>query len=135
MSGGERKRDFDAVPLVQQESHGLHVNPSVDNFAIGPRDYVMASILATLFCCWPIGIFAILRSMECRDAIYRGNFDSAHVLSRRARRLIKWSVIVGVAFAIILIAAFFTFSAIVQMRMQQQIQQMQNVQKMLGAQG
>jgi len=50
-----------------------------------PDDYMCYSIFVTLCCCWLIGIFAILRSSECRAAIAAGDRVTAEVRSREAR--------------------------------------------------
>jgi len=71
-----------------------------------PSDYVMASILATLFCCWPIGIFAILKAMQCRDSIYRENWEQATSLSLSARRLVKWTIVTGAIFIMVIVGLY-----------------------------
>jgi len=40
-----------------------------------PPDYCTHSILNTLFCCFWVGIFAIMKSQAVRDAINRGKCD------------------------------------------------------------
>ena len=50
-----------------------------------PDDYMCYSIFVTLCCCWLIGIFAILRSSECRAAIAAGDRVTAEVRSSEAR--------------------------------------------------
>jgi len=50
-----------------------------------PDDYMCYSIFVTVCCCWLVGIFAILRSSECRAAIAAGDRVTAEVRSREAR--------------------------------------------------
>jgi len=50
-----------------------------------PDDYMCYSIFVTICCCWLVGIFAILRSSECRAAIAAGDRMTAEVRSREAR--------------------------------------------------
>ena len=61
-----------------------------------PPDHMIFNIFMTLFCCWPIGIFAIMKSMACRDAINRGDAQQAIRLSKEARRLGYWTLGIGV---------------------------------------
>jgi len=66
----------------------------------------MASILATLFCCWPIGIFAVLKAMQCRDSIYRENWEQATSLSLSARRLVIWTIFTGAILTMVVVGVF-----------------------------
>jgi len=50
-----------------------------------PDDYMCYSIFVTLCCCWLVGIFAIMRSSDCRAAIVAGDRVAAEVRSREAR--------------------------------------------------
>ena len=61
-----------------------------------PPDHLIFNIMMTLFCCWPIGICAIMKSLECRNAIQTGNKERADSLSAAAKRLGMWTLGVGV---------------------------------------
>ena len=50
------------------------------------------------------GIFAILRSVECRDAIARGQAELAAIKSREARRLSHVTLGVGLGMSALVIA-------------------------------
>jgi hypothetical protein len=64
-------------------------------------DHLIYAVLATLFCCWPIGLYAIFKSLECRNAINRGDVNQAMQLSRQTRRFANWTIGVGVLFIIL----------------------------------
>jgi len=60
-----------------------------------PNDYMMWSVCVTLCCCWIIGMSAMHRSRECRDAIAAGNRELAAMKSREAKTRITYSICVG----------------------------------------
>ena len=62
-----------AVALCSVQPMGPLSNP--------PEDYMCYSIFVTLCCCWLVGIFAIMRSSECRAAIASGDRVTAELRS------------------------------------------------------
>ena len=75
-----------AVPWVAH--HGPLQDP--------PDDYMCYSVFVTLCCCWLIGIFAIIRSAECRAAIAVGDRVTAEKKSSEARSNANLSLIFGI---------------------------------------
>ncbi|CAH1784414.1 unnamed protein product [Owenia fusiformis] len=69
-----------------------------------PPDYMAYAIFTTLCCCWPIGIFAIIRSLATRDASNRGDQVTANANSAKTKRLANWSTGVGCIFMVLSIA-------------------------------
>nr|XP_031533076.1 proline rich transmembrane protein 1B [Vicugna pacos] len=61
-----------------------------------PKDYMMESVLVTLFCCLLTGLIAIVYSHETRAALRRGNLAQAEDASRKARSLVLFSLLFGV---------------------------------------
>lgn len=51
-----------------------------------PSDHLAFNIFVTICCCWPIGIFAILKSVETRDMINRGDSTGATNASKKAKK-------------------------------------------------
>lgn len=62
------------------------------SLATKPDSYLAWSILATLFCCLPFGIAAIVQSARVDGLWMSGDVAGAHESSRKALRWIKWSV-------------------------------------------
>ncbi|KFP73978.1 Proline-rich transmembrane protein 1, partial [Acanthisitta chloris] len=60
-----------------------------------PKDYMVESMLVTLFCCLLTGVIALVFSCETRSAVDRGDMAQAYVASRRARSLVLFSLIFG----------------------------------------
>ncbi|KAB1279850.1 Proline rich transmembrane protein 1B [Camelus dromedarius] len=61
-----------------------------------PKDYMMESVLVTLFCCLLTGLIAIVYSHETRAALRRGDLAQAEDASRKARSLVLFSLLFGV---------------------------------------
>ncbi|XP_017705380.1 PREDICTED: vegetative cell wall protein gp1 [Rhinopithecus bieti] len=61
-----------------------------------PKDYMMESVLVTLFCCLLTGLIAIVYSHETRAALGRGDLVQAEEASRKARSLVLFSLLFGV---------------------------------------
>ncbi|XP_032021360.1 proline rich transmembrane protein 1B isoform X1 [Hylobates moloch] len=61
-----------------------------------PKDYMMESVLVTLFCCLLTGLIAIVYSHETRAAVGRGDLAQAEEASRKARSLVLFSLLFGV---------------------------------------
>ncbi len=70
--------------------------------AAGPPDNKLVwSILATLFCCLPLGVVAIIKSAEVNSKWNSGDVAGAHQSAADAGKWIKWSVIVAIIGAVL----------------------------------
>ncbi|XP_013397293.1 proline-rich transmembrane protein 1 [Lingula anatina] len=78
-----------------------------------PPDHMIYAIVVTIFCCWPIGIFAIMKALACRDAINRGDITEAQAKSAEARRMSHWALGVGIGFIVLIILFLVIFYAAV----------------------
>lgn len=63
-------------------------------------NYLVWSILVTLFCCLPPGIAAIVFSVQANSAKTAGNFAEAQEASKKALLWIKVSAGIGIAFTL-----------------------------------
>ncbi|XP_072841029.2 proline rich transmembrane protein 1B [Pogona vitticeps] len=61
-----------------------------------PKDYMVESVLATLFCCLLTGAMALVYSHEARTAVNRGDLIQAKAASQKARSLVLFSLFFGV---------------------------------------
>ncbi|KAK3753571.1 hypothetical protein QZH41_017853, partial [Actinostola sp. cb2023] len=66
-----------------------------------PPDYCVLAWFACLCCCWPIGICAIIKSCEARDAINRGDLASATTHSQMAKNYASWAIACGIVLIIL----------------------------------
>ncbi|XP_061427811.1 proline rich transmembrane protein 1B-like [Lethenteron reissneri] len=65
-----------------------------------PKDYLLESILVTLFCCLCTGFCAIVTSNETRNAFHRGDLLAAQESSRRTRALVLFSLSFGLCLCV-----------------------------------
>ena len=71
-------------PFGDSGSHPQHV-----------PNYLILSILVTIFCCLPLGIVAIIFAAQVNGKVAAGDITGAQSSSRTARALVIVSVIVG----------------------------------------
>lgn len=50
-----------------------------------PPNYLVWAILATIFCCWPLGIPAIVFACQVNSKHESGDFSGAHDASKKAK--------------------------------------------------
>ncbi|XP_074873781.1 proline-rich transmembrane protein 1 isoform X2 [Carettochelys insculpta] len=62
-----------------------------------PHDYLPIAVLTTICCFWPTGIIAIIKAVQVRTAVARGDIVSAEIASREARNFSFISLAVGIA--------------------------------------
>ncbi|NXQ38272.1 PRT1B protein, partial [Catharus fuscescens] len=60
-----------------------------------PKDYMVESMLVTVFCCLLTGVIALIYSYETRAALARGDVAQAYVASRKAHSLVLLSLLFG----------------------------------------
>jgi len=87
---------------LQQESQNTVYQESVYYQPPPQRvpNYLIFSILTTVFCCLPIGIAAIIKSSQVDKKVAIGEYDEAIKMSQQAKTLSILSVILGVVFVI-----------------------------------
>jgi hypothetical protein len=72
--------------------------------AQAPKNYLVWSILVTLFCCLPFGIVAIVKSSQVNGLYAQGRYAEAQASADSARKWIIWSVVVGLIADVVAIA-------------------------------
>jgi hypothetical protein len=78
-----------------------------------PNNYLVWSILVTLFCCLPFGVVAIVKSTQVNGLWAQGQYAEAQASAESAKKWVMWSVIAGVISFIIygILMALGAFSA------------------------
>jgi len=66
-----------------------------------PPNYLVWAILATIFCCLPLGIPAIVFAAQVNSKWQVGDYAGAQESSRKARQFALWSTIIGVVFVVL----------------------------------
>jgi len=66
-----------------------------------PDNYLVWSILVTLFCCLPLGIVAIVKSTQVNGLWAQGRYAEAQASADAAKKFVIWSAVAGVIVAVI----------------------------------
>ena len=71
-----------------------------------PNNYLVHSILATLFCCWPLGVVAIIQASKVNTLYAEGDFEGAQKASKSAKTWTIWSAAIAVIFITLFLSFF-----------------------------
>lgn len=69
--------------------------------APAPNNHLVPAILVTLFCCWPLGIPAILNASKVDKLWSQGDQFGAEAAAEDAQKYIKYSLIGGIIIGVI----------------------------------
>lgn len=69
----------------------------------GIPDYLIPSILAIIFCFWPLAIPAVYFAVKANRAGREGRLGEARQLADRARLFLGLSVVIGIALVVLLV--------------------------------
>ena len=58
-----------------------------------PKNYLVESILATIFCCLPFGIAGIVFASQVNSKFESGDIEGSNKASQEAKKWMKWSII------------------------------------------
>jgi len=61
-----------------------------------PKNYLIESILVTIFCCQPFGIVGIVYASQVNSKFDSGDYDGAVRASKDAKKWMNWGIIAGV---------------------------------------
>jgi len=78
----------------------------MNNLQNRPDNYLVISILSTIFCCWPLGIPAIIQASKVNTKFAEGDYESAKRASKAARNWSIWSAIAALLFWVLYIGFF-----------------------------
>lgn len=62
-----------------------------------PKNYLVESILVTIFCCLIFGIIGIVNAAKVNSEYEAGNYEGALAASKQAKTWTMWGFIVGLA--------------------------------------
>ena len=77
---------------------------------IRPNNYLVLSILSTIFCCWPLGIPAIIQASKVNSKFAESDYAGAQKASESAKKWMIWNIVIYFLL-MILIYAFVGFAA------------------------
>lgn len=64
---------------------------------VKPKDYLVESILVTVFCCMIFGILGIVYSVQANSAFSSGNITAANEFSAKAKQWVTYGFWCGIA--------------------------------------
>lgn len=71
-----------------------------------PKTWLVESILATIFCCLPLGIVGIVNASKVSSLYEQGLYDEALNASNEAKKWCKVSLIVGLIVGIVYLIVY-----------------------------
>ncbi len=86
---------------------GTVVDPPPPHMQSKPDNFLAWSILATIFCCLPFGIVAIVKSSKVDKLWYVGDYEGAWDAAKSARTWFWWSFALGLVFEITYLLIYF----------------------------
>lgn len=83
-------------------------NPGFSSGPTGfpPKNWLVESILVTLFCCLPLGIVGIINAASVEGKYAQGDTDGAQRAAQTAKTMVLVSAIVGVLGVLVYILFF-----------------------------
>ncbi len=85
------------APIAQSSA----ASPARTAFMTPPKNWLIESVLVTIFCCLPLGIVGIILSTMVDSMWKEGHKEAAERLSAEAGRWVKVGIIAGVLMIII----------------------------------
>jgi predicted secreted protein len=98
--------------MTQPPPPGYPGNPGYPGYpsqpppAQAPSNYLVWSILVTLFCCLPLGIVAIVKSSQVNGLWAQGQYAEAQAAAATAKKIVIWTVVAGVVINLIWVGLF-----------------------------
>lgn len=71
-----------------------------------PKNYLVESILVTLFCCMPFGVVGLVFAAQVNSKFESGDVTGAIKSSKEAKKWMKWSLYIGLT--VILLSLIFS---------------------------
>ena len=68
-----------------------------------PNTYLLCSILATIFCCFPFGIAGIVNAVKVSEAYETGNYMEAKTYSEKAEKWSKIAAMSGISLLLLMV--------------------------------
>lgn len=89
--------------------------PGGGNMPARPKNWLVESILATIFCCLPLGIVGIVFASQVNTKYDSGDYPGAEVASKDAGKWTKIAFFVGIA-QIIIVILIYAFGGLMMFR-------------------
>ncbi|GGK59327.1 MULTISPECIES: CD225/dispanin family protein [Flavobacteriaceae] len=77
-----------------------------------PKNYLVESILVTIFCCLPFGIAGIVYASQVNSKYASGDYEGAKKSSEEAKKWMKWGLIAGIIVAVLYLLFVFALGGL-----------------------
>ena len=71
-----------------------------------PQNYLAWAIVATILCCWPLGIPAIIFATQVNTKWMQGDYQGAMDASKKAKNFSIWSAVAAAALVVVYVLFF-----------------------------
>lgn len=99
---GEGRASVTPVPPSQETPENNDLPP------LKPTSWLWQSIVATLFCCMPFGIAAIIFAAKVNSLYFNGQYEESQRMSRKARMWVIISFALGLLYLLFCILMLVT---------------------------
>lgn len=89
-----------SAPAEQQTSEESQ-GAAPDQVKQGVNTYLTEAILVTLFCCWPLGIVAIVFAAQAKGKLDAGDYTGAAEVAQKAKSWCMVSLVLGLVAIVI----------------------------------
>ena len=76
-----------------------------------PKTWMVESILATIFCCLPLGIAGIVNASKVTTLFADGKVEAAQAASANAKKWTLWAFFIGLGFGVLNLIVYFIYGA------------------------
>jgi uncharacterized membrane protein len=77
-----------------------------------PKNYLVESILVTIFCCLPFGIAGIVFASQVNSKYASGDYEGALQASKDAKKWMKWGLIAGIIVVVLYLVFLFALGGL-----------------------
>lgn len=77
-----------------------------------PKNYLVESILVTIFCCLPFGIAGIVFASQVNSKFAGGDYEGAVASSKSAKKWMTWGLVSGVIVIILYLVFIFALGGL-----------------------
>ena len=77
-----------------------------------PKNYLVESILVTIFCCLPFGIAGIVYASQVNSKFASGDYEGAVKASQDAKKWMKWGLIAGIIVVVLYLIFLFALGGL-----------------------
>jgi Na+-driven multidrug efflux pump len=77
-----------------------------------PKNYLVESILVTIFCCLPFGIAGIVFASQVNSKYSSGDYEGALKASKDAKKWMNWGLITGIIVLVLYLVFIFALGGL-----------------------